>query len=74
MSKKRKLAFKKENYLIMIAGLVVLTLGFVLMTMDKEQYGFGTMGLTVGPVVVMLGFLIEFIAIFFKPKSKPDSK
>ncbi len=74
MSEKRKLAFSKANYIIMIVGIVVLILGFIFMTMDSEPYGFGFMGLTLGPVVVMLGFIIEFVAIFYKPKTKTDSE
>ena len=58
----------------MIAGIVVLTLGFLFMTMDSEPYGFGFLGLTLGPIVVMLGFIIEFVAIFYKPKAKSDSE
>lgn len=74
MSEKRKLAFGRANYAIMIVGVVVLILGFIFMTMDTEPYGFGTMGLTVGPVTVMLGFIIQFVAIFYKSKSKPESE
>lgn len=72
MSEKRKLAFTKANYMIMIAGVVVLITGFIIMTMDTEPYGFGFLGLTLGPIVVMLGFLIQFVAIFYKPKNKPE--
>jgi len=39
------------------------------MSSDGEPYGFGFLGLTLGPLVVMLGFIIEFVAIFYKPKS-----
>lgn len=60
--------------MIMIAGIVVLALGFILMTMDSEPYGFGFLGLTLGPIVVMIGFIIQFVAIFYKPKSKSDSE
>lgn len=74
MSEKRKLAFTKTNYIIMIAGILVLVLGFIFMTMDSEPYGFGFMGLTLGPIVVMLGFLIEFVAIVYKPKTKTDNE
>jgi len=74
MSEKRKLAFGKMNYIIMIIGAVVLILGFIFMTMDKEPYGFGSMGLTVGPVTVMLGFLIQFVALFYKSGKKPESE
>ena len=74
MSEKRKLAFSKANYIIIIAGVVVLALGFIIMTMDTEPYGFGFLGLTLGPIVVMLGFIIQFVAIFYKPKTKSDTE
>jgi len=68
----QRFAFSKKNYIIMIIGIVVLALGFLIMSSDSEPYGFGFLGLTLGPIVVMLGFLIQFIAIFYKPK-KEDS-
>lgn len=68
MSNKEKLAFKKANYILMLAGIGVLTIGFYIMTLDKEDYGFGFYGITLGPIVVMLGFIIEFFAIFYKGK------
>lgn len=73
MSEKRKLAFTKVNYIIMIVGVALLITGFSIMTMDTEPYGFGFMGLTLGPIVVMLGFVTEFVAIFYKPKQNSDS-
>ncbi len=72
MSEKRKLAFGKMNYLIMIAGVVILIIGLIVMTMDSEPYGFGFLGLTLGPIVVMLGFLIQFVAIMYKPKTQQE--
>ena len=71
MSDKR-FAFSKKNYIIMIVGMVVLALGFLIMSSDSEPYGFGFLGLTLGPIVLMTGFLIQFVAIFYKPK-KEDS-
>ncbi|MEQ9405902.1 MAG: DUF3098 domain-containing protein [Cyclobacteriaceae bacterium] len=71
MSEKRKLAFNKINYMIMIAGVVTLVIGFIIMTMDTEPHGFGFLGLTLGPVIVMLGFLVQFVAIMYKSKSNP---
>ena len=68
MSNKEKLAFKKANYILMLAGIGVLTIGFYIMTLDKEDYGFGFLGITLGPMVVMIGFIIEFFAIFYKSK------
>ena len=66
MDNKKKLAFGKKNYRLMLIGIAVLIAGFTLMTMDKEQYGFGVLGLTIGPIVVMAGFIIQFFAIFAK--------
>ena len=68
MSNKEKLAFKKANYILMLAGIGLLTIGFYIMTLDKEDYGFGFLGITLGPMVVMIGFIIEFFAIFYKGK------
>jgi len=62
-----KLAFGKKNYQWMIIGLVTLVLGFVIMSIDKETFGFGFFGLTLGPIVVMAGFVIEIFAILHKP-------
>ncbi len=74
MSEKRKLAFSKANSMIMIAGIIVLSLGFIIMTMNSEPYGFGFLGLTLGPIIVMIGFIIQFVAIFYKPKENSDTE
>lgn len=68
MSNKEKLAFKKANYILMLVGIGTLAFGFFIMTLDKEDYGFGFLGITLGPIVVMIGFIIEFFAIFYKGK------
>ena len=59
-------AFNKDNYMLMIIGVVVLIIGFVLMA-GKEDI-FSTTKLTVAPIVVVIGFVIEFFAIMRKPK------
>jgi ABC-type multidrug transport system fused ATPase/permease subunit len=69
MSSTSKFAFQKTNYLIMLAGIVVLIIGFYIMTIDSEPYGFGFLGLTLGPIIVFLGFVMQFVAIFYKGKS-----
>jgi len=65
---KSPLPFDKANYIIMVIGLVLLLLGFVIMASDKERYGFGFMGITLGPIVLLVGFLTQFVAIFYKSK------
>lgn len=63
-----KLAFGKRNYQIMLLGIVVLIIGFVIMASDNKPFGFGFIGLTLGPIVVFAGFMIQFFALLHKPK------
>jgi isoprenylcysteine carboxyl methyltransferase (ICMT) family protein YpbQ len=65
-----KLPFGKKNYQLMIIGVVVLMLGFIIMSIDKEMFGFGALGLIIGPIVVMAGFIIEIWAILHNPIEK----
>ena len=67
-----KLLFGKKNYVLLLAGLGTLLAGFVVMSLDKEPYGFGFLGITLGPILVLLGFIIPFFAIF--AKSEPEEK
>lgn len=67
---KNKLVFEKMNYILLIAGIVLLTIGFFLMTLSKEPYGFGSISLTVGTIIVLLGFIVEAFAIFYKTNKK----
>ena len=62
--------FSKKNYLVLFLGLAFIVLGFVIMGMDTTPHGNGFMGLTLGPVITLSGFIVEFFAIFAKsPKS-----
>lgn len=64
-----KLPFEKQNYMLMLAGIATLIIGFTLMSLDSEPHGFGFLGLTLGPIVLMAGFIIEIAAILYKPKN-----
>ncbi|MCC9135143.1 DUF3098 domain-containing protein [Pontibacter silvestris] len=72
MENKNKLAFGKRNYILMLMGIAVLAIGFFIMTLDKEQYGLGFLGITLGPILVVVGFIIEFFAIMVKDKTQED--
>ncbi len=65
-----KLIFGKKNYTYLLAGIAVLVLGFVIMSLDKEEYGFGFLGLTLGPIVVIIGFIVPFFSIFAKSEAE----
>lgn len=60
--------FGKENYLLMAVGVVVLFIGFSLMA-GKEDI-FSSTKLTVAPITVLIGFVIELVAIMRKPKNQ----
>jgi len=62
-----KLPFGKRNYQWMILGIVALVVGFIIMALDQQPHGFGFLGITLGPVIVMAGFIIEIYAIILPP-------
>jgi hypothetical protein len=62
-----RLPFGKKNYQWMIIGIVTLVVGFTVMSLDNQPHGFGFLGLTLGPIIVMAGFIIEVYAILHKP-------
>ena len=63
-----KLPFGKRNYQLMIAGFATITLGFIVMMLDKEPHGFGFLGITLSPVIILTGFIVEVVAILYTPK------
>jgi len=62
-----KLPFGKKNYQLMVIGLIVLVAGFTIMSLDGEQHGFGFLGLTLGPIIVVGDFIVEIFAGLHKP-------
>lgn len=84
MSKDKKQAqvtntplFGKENYIWMVAGIAVMALGFFLMAggksadpnvfNDKEVNS--TTRITIAPILIIAGMIIEIFAIMKKPKT-----
>lgn len=68
--------FTKENYTWMIVGAVIVALGMILMSGGKNQdpntfdYNvvYSTIRITIAPILIVGGLLIEVIAIFKRPK------
>lgn len=68
--------FTKENYKWMLIGLVIMALGFFLMAggkssnpdvfNDKDVYS--PMRITIAPILIVAGLLVEIFAIMKKPK------
>lgn len=67
VSNKKSFPFASSNYRLMLIGIAIIALGFFIMSIDSEPFGFGTLGLTVGPLIAVIGFIFEFWAILHKP-------
>lgn len=84
-SSEDRFPFVKENYMIMIIGLVVIAIGYLLMvggrSPDPNEFYpdqvYSWRRITLAPIVIIIGFLVEVYAIMKKPKSQTtvsDSK
>lgn len=69
--------FGKRNYIILIIGLVVLALGYILLTGggsdDPNVFNpamFNARRMYVAPILIMAGFIIDIVAIMIKPKNE----
>lgn len=69
--------FTKENYLWMLVGIVVVAIGMFLMSGGKstdpavfnEKEVYSSTRITVAPILILAGLVIEIFAIFKKPKA-----
>ncbi|MFT7589105.1 MAG: hypothetical protein ACI959_001319 [Limisphaerales bacterium] len=69
--------FGPENYRYFFIGLAVIILGFVLMagggSDDPNEFNpdaiYSFRRITLAPMLVLLGFVIEIFAVFRRPKS-----
>ncbi|HAH37159.1 MAG TPA: DUF3098 domain-containing protein [Algoriphagus sp.] len=63
---KASFPFSKKNYKLMFIGIGMIALGFILIGLDPEPHGNGVLGLTVGPIITLAGFIFQFYAILAK--------
>ena len=63
-------AFGPRNYRLMWLGLALLAAGFITMMFgDKANYGEDFVGITLGPLLLIAGFGVEFAAILVRDKT-----
>ena len=74
---KNAFLFTRDNYIIMIIGLVLIATGLVLMIGGGsddpaifENSIFNTQRLVVSPLLLIAGYALQFFAIFYKKKNK----
>jgi hypothetical protein len=71
------LPFGKMNYILVLVGIALIALGFILMVgggstnpdvFNEEMFDFRH--ITLAPILVLAGFVVEIVAIFWKGKNK----
>ena len=67
--------FGKQNFIIVLIGLALIALGFILMigggSTDPDVFNekmFDFQHITLAPILVLAGFVVEIVAIFWKGK------
>ena len=75
----KKFAFNRTNYILMVAGIIVLALGYILLSGggsdDPDQFNpamFDSRRLYVAPILIVAGFVVEIIAILYKGKKQDE--
>jgi Protein of unknown function (DUF3098) len=69
--------FSKDNYIWMLVGAVIITIGMFLLAGGKSEDPnvfnkdevYSTTRITIAPILILLGLVIEIYAIFKKPKN-----
>lgn len=71
-----KSIFTKKNYYVLIAGIVMIALGYVLMigggSEDVNEFNpeiFSFQRITLAPMFCLAGFVTIIVAIMWRPKS-----
>ncbi len=73
--KEGTMVFSLVNYILMIAGLILLAIGYIMLagggSDDPNVFNpamFDTRRLYVAPILIVLGFVVEIVAIMYKKK------
>ena len=70
-------AFTKQNYMLLLVGVALICAGLLLMigggsddpTIFSDKI-FDSQRLTIAPLLIALGFIVEIFAIIYKPKGE----
>lgn len=71
----KSMPFTKMNYILVIAGVLLIALGMILMigggSSDPDVFNpkmFDFQRITLSPILILLGFVVEIVAIFWRGK------
>lgn len=59
------MAFQALNYKILGVGVLLIVIGFTIMRLENEVYGF--ISLYVSPVIIMAGYITVAVSILKRP-------
>jgi len=68
---KSKFIFDKQNYILMIASVLIIIIGFMVMSGSEDIYS--TVKITIAPIIVLAGFGLGIYAIMKKPAESPEA-
>ncbi len=67
----------KKNYIILASGFALIIIGFILMSGGKSNDPnvfnpelFNFRRITLAPLLILIGFVVEIFAIMWRPKTK----
>lgn len=73
----KKLLFDRRNYLLLAIALLLIAVGFILMSGGKSPDGvffnpaiFSVRRIVVAPIVTLVGFLLVVVSIMLPPKKE----
>lgn len=76
-SNNQRMPFGAKNYALMAVGVLVIVVGFMLMSGGGNHTAtefdwsiYSTRRITIAPIVVLLGFVIEILAIMVRFNTK----
>lgn len=71
----KSFVFNRENYILLLVGLGLMAIGFLLLigggSKDPEVFNdalFDFQRLTLAPILILAGLVVEFFAIMKRPK------
>jgi len=73
--------FRKDNYMLLLAGLLFIAIGLILMiggsSNDVNKFNaegvYSFTRLTLSPILIVIGFVIEIYAIMKQPKKEQEA-
>jgi hypothetical protein len=64
MDKSKNFPLDTKRIYILLSGIIIMVIGLYIMTLDKEPFGFGFLGITLGPIIVLIGVFIPIYSLF----------